>query len=112
MITPRPDTERRRRAASALERLRPALADEAERALGRAEAVGFLARLDLWFLDLHGPLETLYGDDDAPEAPDALTGRLVRSALAAAAARPVELRETDRRREVEPRWYQEPRAVG
>ena len=66
MITSRPDLERRRRAAAALQRLRPVLAEEAERALGRAESVGFLARLDLWFLDLHAPLEALYGDDEGP----------------------------------------------
>jgi len=112
VITPRPDSERRRRAATALARLRPVLSEEAERALGRAEAVGFLARLDLWFLDLHAPVEALYGDDDHPDAPDELAGRLVRLALDAAALRPTELRETDRRREVEPRWYQEPRTVG
>jgi amylosucrase len=108
VLAPRPDPERRRRAAAALQRLRPALVEEAERALGRPEAVGFLARLDLWFLDLHGPLEAIYGDDDA----DGLVGRLVRLALAAAAERPAELREIDRRREVEPRWYQDPRTVG
>ena len=108
VITLRSDSERRRRATAALQRLRPVVAEEAEHALGRAEAVGFLARLDLWFLDLHGPLEALYGDDEADE----LVGRLVRLTLRAAAERPTELRETDRRREVEPRWYQEPRTVG
>ena len=108
VITLRSDSERRRRAEAALQRLRPVVADEAERALGRADAVGFLARLDLWFLDLHGPIEALYGDDEDDE----LVGRLVRLALAAAAARPTKLRETDRRREVEPHWYQEPRTVG
>ena len=108
VITLRSDSERRRRATAALQRLRPVVAEEAEHALGRAEAVGFLARLDLWFLDLHGPLEALYGDDEADE----LVGRLVRLALRAATERPTELRETDRRREVEPRWYQGPRTVG
>jgi amylosucrase len=108
VITQRPDSERRRRASAALDRIRPALGEEVERSLGRAEAVGFLARLEVWFLDLHGPLEALYGDDDADE----LTVRLIRLALAAAAERPRELREVDRRREVEPRWFQEPRTVG
>ena len=87
VITQRPDSDRRRRAAAALQRLRPVLADEAERALGRAESVGFLARLDLWFLDVHGPLEALYGDDDGPDGQDVLIGRLVRLALAAATDR-------------------------
>ena len=62
VITQRPDSDRRRRAAAALQRLRPVLADEAERALARAESVGFLARLDLWFPDVHVPLSALYGD--------------------------------------------------
>ena len=83
VITLRSDSERRRRATAAQQRLRPVLAEEAEQALGRAEAVGFLARVDLWFLDLHGPLEVLYGDDEADE----LVGRLVRLALRAAAER-------------------------
>ncbi|MHA6794007.1 alpha-amylase family protein [Pseudonocardia bannensis] len=107
MIAPRPDAERRRRAAAALRRLRPALVGEAEQVLGRAEAVAFLARLDLWFADVHGPLDALY-----PGALDELVARLVRSALRAAAERPADLRETDRRREVDPRWYQDPRMVG
>ena len=84
MITPRPDSERRRRAAAALIRLRPVLAEQAERTLGRAESVGFLARLDLWFLDFHAPLEALYGDDDGDE----LVGRLVALALAGPGSAP------------------------
>ena len=55
----RSDTERRRRSAASLGRLRPALAVEAERGLSGGDAVAFLARLDLWFLDVHGPLEAL-----------------------------------------------------
>ena len=106
MIAPRPDVERRRRAAASLARLRSALEVEAERCLGRAEAVGFLARLELWFVDLHAPLEALYGNGDQ------LVDRIVRLALRAAAERPAELRELDRRREVRPRWYQEPDLVG
>jgi amylosucrase len=104
----RPDSERRRRAGAALARLRPSLALEAEQRLARAEAVGFLARLDLWFADLHGPLEALYGDDER----DVLVGRLVRLALRGAGERPDELRELDRHREVHPRWYQDQRMIG
>ena len=107
VITLRSDSERRRRATAALQRLRPALTEEAEQALGRAEAVGFLARLDLWFPDVHGPLSA-----STATTGDGLVGRLVRLALAAATERPTELREIDRRREVEPRWYQQPRMVG
>ncbi|MGE0296403.1 MAG: alpha-amylase family protein [Pseudonocardia sp.] len=101
----RPDVERRRRAASALARLHPRLDAEARRLLGH-EAEGFLARLDLWFADLHGPLEHLYGDGDD------VADLLVRLALAAAAQRPAELRALDRRREIRPRWYQEPGMIG
>lgn len=92
-----------------LDRLRPALAVEAEQRLGRAEAVAFLARLDLWFADIHGPLAALYGHRrDA----DALVEQLVRLALAAVGERPVELRELDRRREIDPHWFQHQRMVG
>src|SRR5690242_20193401 len=81
----RPDAERRRAAAACLRSLLPELRHEAEAALGRAETVGFLARLELWFPDLHLPLDALYGDRHDT---DALAARLVRAALAAAAARP------------------------
>ena len=37
---------------------------------------------------------------------------LVRAALAALAERPAELREPDRRREIDARWYQRARQVG
>jgi amylosucrase len=111
VIAPRPDSERRRRAVLCLQRLRPGLAQEAEQCLGRAEAVGFLARLELWFSDLHGPVEALYGGRTEAET-DAMVVRLVRLALRGASERPSELREVDRRREIEPRWYQHPRMIG
>jgi amylosucrase len=104
------DIQARRRAGRCLSRLRPSLATEAEKRLGRVEAIAFLARLDVWFLDVHTPLATLYpGSDDEV---DALVERLVRLALRASAERPDALREVDRRREIDPRWYQDPRAVG
>ncbi len=106
MITTSSDAVRRRRAAASLARLRPALVKDAERVLGRAEAVAFLARLDVWFADVHGPLEALY------DGGDELVDELVRVALCGAAERPVELRETDRRREIDPSWYQHQRMVG
>jgi amylosucrase len=112
VIETRPDAERRRRAVAALARLRPGLAVEAEQFLGRAEAVAFLARLDVWFDDVHAPLEALYGDERPDEHTDELVGRLVRLALCAAAERPVDLRETDRRREIDPSWFQHQRMLG
>ena len=111
MITTSSDAARRRRSAVALTRLRPTLAKDAEHLLGRTEAVAFLARLDGWFTDIHGPIEALYADDGVGDA-DELVGELVRIALCAAAERPVELRETDRRREIDPSWYQHQRLIG
>ncbi|GAA1834391.1 alpha-amylase family protein [Pseudonocardia ailaonensis] len=104
-----PDAQRRRAAAACLRALLPAVRIEAERTLGRAESVAFVARLELWFADLHLPLDALFGDRHDTAG---LAARIVRQALAAAAARPAALRELDRRREVDPRWYQHPRMVG
>jgi amylosucrase len=104
------DIESRRRAHRCLSRLRASLAVEAEKRLGRAEAVAFLARLDVWFTDVHTPIAALYpGSDDEV---DALVDRLIGIALRAAGERSAELREVDRRREIDPRWYQDPRTVG
>jgi amylosucrase len=94
-------------AARSLDRLRPALAEEAHRVLDHSEAVAFLARLDLWFADVHVPITALYG-----EQCDGLTDELVRLALAAVRQRPADLRDVDRRREIDPRWYQHQRMVG
>ena len=43
-----------------LVRVRPALEVEAKGCLEPDAADAFLARLDLWFLDVHGPLAALY----------------------------------------------------
>ena len=103
MIAPPPDAA----AARSLARFRPTLAEDVHRALPRGDAVGFLARLDLWFPDVHVPISRLYG-----EQCDGLVERLVRIALAAAVDRPADLRDVDRRREIDPRWYQHQRMVG
>ncbi len=103
MIAPLPDAT----AARSLARLRPALAQEAHHRLGRADAVGFLARLDVWFADIHVPIAALHG-----EQCDGMIDGLLRVALEAAAARPADLRDVDRRREIDPRWYQHQRMVG
>ena len=103
MIAPLPDAA----AARSLARLRPAIAEDAHRLLERGDAVGFLARLDLWFADVHVPISSLYG-----EQCDGLVEGLVRTALQATRARPADLRDVDRRREIDPRWYQHQRMVG
>jgi amylosucrase len=102
-------------AASAAERawaaLRPRLAVEAEAALGPAEADAFLTRVEVSLEDVHGPLALLYGGGD-PAAVDELFERGVRVALAAAQHRPEPLRRLDRRREIDPGWFQRPGTQG
>ena len=83
MIAPLPDAA----AARSLARLRPAVAEDAHRLLEHGDAVGFLARLDLWFADVHVPVSSLYG-----EQCDGLVGQLLQVALAATVARPADLR--------------------
>ena len=90
-------------AESAWQRLRPQLAEEAVTALGAAEADAFLTRVEVALVDVHAPLAALYaGRADV----DDLLGRALRTVLAAAAARPDELRLLDRRREIDPHWFQ------
>src|SRR5690349_2988254 len=98
------ETAARRRAADTLRQMLPSLTLEAERRLGRAEAVAFLARLETNLVDIYEPLERVYGQD--------LLERLVMLALSAAERRPGELRELDRKREIDRNWYQRARMVG
>jgi amylosucrase len=102
-----PATARRAAAEQAWQQLRPEVAAEAVAALGPAEGDAFLARADLALYDVHEPLATLYGD-----AADELFARVLRAALAAAVERPGPLRRTDRRREVDPAWFQRSRVQG
>jgi amylosucrase len=89
--------------------LGPAVEDEAHARLGPAEADAFLARLETLSFDITGPLSVLYGDvTDSGE----LATRLVLDALHAAAARPPDLRRLDRRREIDPAWFQRSRMIG
>ena len=100
---------RRRAAEQAWGALRPRLADDAVAALGPDEADAFLTRVGVALVDIHEPLAALYGDRaDA----DALFERAVRAALAAAVERPEELRRLDRRREIDPTWFQGTRMQG
>jgi len=102
-----PATARRAAAEQAWTRWRPELAADAVAALGPAEGDAFLARADLNLYDVHEPLADLYG-----EAATELFPRALRAALAAAARRPEELRRLDRRREVDPGWFQRSRVQG
>jgi amylosucrase len=107
------DPTGRRSAARAAEdswhRLRPELAADAVAALGPAEADAFLARVDVAVVDVHAPLTVLYGERADV---DDLLDRALRTVLAAAAARPAELRQLDRRREIDLHWFQRERMQG
>jgi amylosucrase len=103
------ETDRRRAAERAWRALRPGLADDALAALGRDEADAFLTRAEVALMDIHEPLTVLYG---ARADVDALFERAVRLALGATIARPAELRRLDRRREIDPGWFQRTRMQG
>jgi amylosucrase len=90
-------------------RLIPAAQDAARQRLGPAEADAFLARLEVLSQDIWEPLEQVYG---AVTDPAELVGTLVLDALDAAAARPEALRMLDRRREIDPGWFQRSRMIG
>jgi amylosucrase len=100
---------RRNQAVATLNRLRPALEAEAQQRLYPLDAVAFMARLEQHLLDIYEPLDALYGDGHDV---DAVFERLVGIALDTAAARPEPLRSLDRRREIDPGWYQRARNLG
>jgi amylosucrase len=77
--------------------------------LGLPEADAFLARLEQLSFDIAGPLEQVYGG--VADTTRLATG-LVLDALDAAAARPAPLRLLDRRREIDPGWFQRSRMIG
>src|SRR5688572_20462296 len=99
----------RRAAEQAWAGVRPALTEEAVAALGPDEADAFLTRVEIALVDLHEWLAVLYG---GRAEVDRLLGRALRVALAAAAERPAELRRLDRRREIDPGWFQRTRMQG
>jgi amylosucrase len=89
--------------------LGPAVEREARSRLGLEEADAFLGRLEQLSFDILGPLSQVYGDvtDVGPFAT-----ALVLDALRAVAGRPVPLRRLDRRREIDPAWFQRSRMIG
>jgi amylosucrase len=87
----------------------PAMEQAVRQRLDPAEADAFLARLELLTPDVSGPLTQVYGDRADV---DALVRDCVLDALEATAARPPALRRLDRRREIDPAWFQRARMVG
>ena len=77
--------------------------------LGALEADAFLTRLEQLSFDIAGPLEQVYGGvtDTSRFATE-----LILDALNAAAERPALLRLMDRRREIDPAWFQRSRMIG
>jgi amylosucrase len=98
---------RRQAAGEAWQELRPRLASDAAGALGPDDADAFLARVETSLFDVHEPLAALYG-----HRADELFERALRVALAATAERPEDLRRLDRRREIDPTWFQRARMQG
>ena len=87
-----------------------ALEQAARDRLGPAEADAFLARLDQLSFDITEPLEQVYGA--AAGDGGSLIAGLIMDALDAAARRPAALRMLDRRREIDPAWFQRSRMIG
>jgi amylosucrase len=87
--------------------LRPAVEHEALAKLGAAEADAFLTRLEQLSFDIIEALTQVYGADA-----DRLATELVLDALGHAAERPATQRLLDRRREIDPAWFQRSRMIG
>jgi amylosucrase len=89
--------------------LTPAAEQQARQRLGLLEGDAFLARLEQLAFDITEPLADVYGEITDVTA---LATQLVHDALEAAAARPTQLRLLDRRREIDPAWFQRSRMIG
>jgi amylosucrase len=87
----------------------PATEQAVRQRLDPSEADAFLTRLDLLAPDISGPLAQVYGGHADV---DALVAACVLDALEATAARAPALRRLDRRREIDPAWFQRARMVG
>ncbi len=100
------------RARAVLAALLPDVRTRAVAGLGEVEGEGLIARLEQHHLDLVGPLDRVYGADLDIDDLTELVGELVGLAVEAALVRPTGLRALDRRREVDPGWFQRARMVG
>ncbi|HEY1918246.1 MAG TPA: amylosucrase [Streptosporangiaceae bacterium] len=90
-------------------RLTTTAEQEARQRLGLHEGDAFLARLEQLSFDITEPLAGVYGGITDVTA---LATGLVHDALDAAASRPTALRLLDRRREIDPAWFQRSRMIG
>jgi amylosucrase len=95
----------------ALSSLLPGVRRRATAALGAVEGEAVAARLEMHLRDLVDPVAAVYGDGDA-DRPASVVDHLVECVLRAALARPEALRVVDRRREVDPTWFQRARTMG
>ena len=102
----------RDRARAVLDALLPDVRARAVAGLGLVEGEGVAARFEHHHLDLVGPLDRLYGSDLDVAGLTALVGDLVGRAVEASLVRPAALRALDRRREIDPGWFQRARMVG
>jgi len=101
--------ERRRRAFDALPELARRLRERTERRFGTVESAAVVARLEQHVLDVFEPLDVLYGArTDVVELMHRLLG-VVGDALE---GRSEPLRVLDRRREIDPGWFQRSRMIG
>jgi amylosucrase len=94
-----------------------ALEQAARDRLGPAEADAFVARLEQLSFDITEPLEQVYGaaagdGEGGSEGGSGLIASLIMDALDVAARRPAALRMLDRRREIDPAWFQRSRMIG
>ncbi len=89
--------------------LGPAVGHQARSRLGLAEADAFLTRLEQLSPDILEPLGQVYGGVTDVST---FATQLVLDALRAAAERPPTLRLLDRRREIDPSWFQRSGMIG
>lgn len=92
-----------------LDELLPDVRRRSTKALGTVEGEGVVARLEQHHLDLVEPVRRIYGGQVDTST---FVRRLVDLVVAAATSRPEPLRVLDRRREVDPGWFQRARQVG
>jgi amylosucrase len=108
-MSPAPPGPSPDRARALLVSLLPSVRARSVAALGEVEGEAVAARLEQHYVDLVEPLAQLYGSTTALTP---LVTDLVDQAVDAALARPTPLRALDRRREIDPGWFQRSRTIG